>query len=376
MRKEKLKEIWRECFSDSEEYTNWYFENIYKEEDSMVIERNGEIQGGLHNFRYNFQIGSSEGSVDYLVGIGVLPEYRGMGVMDNLLRRVFEENKKNGKKIVTLTPVNERIYKKYGFEYITELEKYSFYFSESIGEKVYDIKRVTEANLTDNIILDILNVYLENMRDKKIYVKRSKEGIKKILEELFFEDGLIYTVSKENRVMGYFFLMKESGKLLVKEMMYSDLNSLKTIFYILEGYKNYYENLEIIMPKNSGLDEVFIEKKKIKKEIVKKLQGRIILVKEFLESVVEKIDKVIYVNVIDNILEENNKIYKIKNGYVEISKENIWDIKIGVDALITIGSGLKKISHLEKIGKCEINSKKRYEIEQLFKENDNYFNEY
>lgn len=376
MKKEMLKEIWKESFNDSEEYIDWYFKNIYSEKNLVTMEENGKIIGGVHKFEYKFHIGKRENFGKYLVGMGVFPEHRGTGIMENLLKRVFEKCKKNGEEIITLTPVNERIYFKYGFEYISVLEKYTFDFSELVGERILSIERITKDNFSDEIILEMINIYLTNMKGKKIYVNRSYENFKQMVKEIFFEKGILYLIYNGEVLEGYILLKKGQEEIYVKEMIYNNINSLKTIFYILEGYKNYFKKLEIIMPKNSELDEIFIEKKRIKKEIVNELQGRILLAKKFLEDTIEKIDKIIYIKVKDDILHENNNIYEIKNGEVNISTKKEWDMEIGIGALIALGSGNKRVKNLEKAGKCKIKKGKKEELELLFKEGDTYFNEY
>ena len=47
------REIWLENFTDSVDEVDFYFKNIYKKENFLILEEDSQIKGSLHENPYN-----------------------------------------------------------------------------------------------------------------------------------------------------------------------------------------------------------------------------------------------------------------------------------------------------------------------------------
>lgn len=93
MNKQQIIDLWRLSFNDSEEFIRLYFDRVYKEENTLVIEKNGQVVSALQMLPYTMTYYGTEISVAYISGACTLPSMRGKGLMRELLQNAFEEMK-------------------------------------------------------------------------------------------------------------------------------------------------------------------------------------------------------------------------------------------------------------------------------------------
>ena len=79
--KNQLKMLWKDLFNDDLEYIDWYFDNVYIEENTKIFLENNRVYGMLFENRYHLAIADEKFMGRYLVGVGVSSERRGEGIM-------------------------------------------------------------------------------------------------------------------------------------------------------------------------------------------------------------------------------------------------------------------------------------------------------
>ncbi len=77
----KLKELWKICFGDSDEYINNFFENAYAPGRTLVSMCEGEVAGAAYLFPC--EIGGRRAS--YLYAGGVFPHFRRRGIYEEMM---------------------------------------------------------------------------------------------------------------------------------------------------------------------------------------------------------------------------------------------------------------------------------------------------
>ncbi len=53
-KKEDVRHLWRECFKDSDEYLDMYFDRIYRDSDAMTVSVDNKIVSSLLSQPYKF----------------------------------------------------------------------------------------------------------------------------------------------------------------------------------------------------------------------------------------------------------------------------------------------------------------------------------
>lgn len=100
----KLKQIWKTCFGDSDEYINFFFDNMFRPENAVVAVNNGEAVGVVHMLDASFK----ETPFKYGYAIGVLPEFRGKSLCEKM--HIFIKNYcYNNGYMYGLHPANDKL---------------------------------------------------------------------------------------------------------------------------------------------------------------------------------------------------------------------------------------------------------------------------
>ena len=103
--------LWEEVFyEDSEQFTDYYFENKAEKNVGYVI---GKEPYDAMMFRtpYQLQIGQVRLEISYIVGVATRKEYRHRGYMRNLLLHSFREMYQEKNPFTFLMPANPAIYR-------------------------------------------------------------------------------------------------------------------------------------------------------------------------------------------------------------------------------------------------------------------------
>ena len=126
--KKELVHLWQVCFDEEEKPTAFFFQNAFLPEHCLVTQIHGKVAAMLHMLPGAVWDGRQVQQAHYIYGAGTLPEYRGHGVMAQLLESAAEYGKKRGDKASFLLPANESLYRYYqksGYHYGFSIKKAS-----------------------------------------------------------------------------------------------------------------------------------------------------------------------------------------------------------------------------------------------------------
>ena len=375
---DKFKSLWKELFNDETEYITWYFENIYQEKTTRYLVEEEEVLGMMFKNKYDVSIGKEWFSSRYLVGVGVAPHRRGEGIMKKLLLECLEESRRKGEEFIYLTPVDNQIYRNFGFVYISSICQYSIEF-EKMEEfkKTCKIQKISKKNCSDIILDEIVKFYKEISKDYFVKVRRGRDVYKKIFSELFCEDGEAYVSRDINGLInGYIFVLKNRD-IVIKELFFKDSKCLSSLFSIIYGYKNYYSKIKIICAEDLCLEDYFKSDKNIVKIVKNKVQARITSIEKSLLRLSKNIsnDESFKMFVTDEVIKENEGVYQIKKGVVE-KIESEYDIEINIADLTDLIYGFRDMSSVVKKDKIRFNNENiREKLEKIFIKKVNYFNQ-
>ncbi|MEG1807105.1 MAG: GNAT family N-acetyltransferase [Cetobacterium sp.] len=376
--KHQLKNLWKELFNDDLEYINWYFENIYCENTTRILKEDEEVLGMIFENTYDISVDKSDIMSRYLVGVGVAPHRRGEGIMQKLLLESLEDSKRRKEEFVYLTPIDNEIYKKFGFGYISSIAEYKLEF-EKLKEfkKSHKIQKISKVSFSVEILDEIANFYNKITKNYFIKVGRDREVYNKIFSELFCEDGVAY-ISRDgsNEINGYMFVLK-SEDILIKEILFENKEVLSSLFSIVYGYKNYYSKVKVICAEDSYLEDYFKSDKGVIKTIKNKIQARIISPELALMRISEKLedDEVLKIYIYDEVIKDNEGCYQIdKNSIKKIDQK--CDLEITISDLVTLIYGFRNADNAIKTGCLKINNKNINQIlDKIFVKKINYFNQ-
>lgn len=376
--KNQLKMLWKDLFNDDLEYIDWYFDNVYIEENTKIFLENNRVYGMLFENRYHLAIADEKFMGRYLVGVGVSSERRGEGIMKELFLESLSEAYRYGEEFIYLVPIDKKIYERFGFSYISMLSKYKLDFSVlSDLKKEFRIERIQNENYEQTLLIKLKEFYKEVSKEYYIKVAREKEDYRKILSEVFAENGSVY-ISYDilGKINGYMSLIKPEN-IYVKELLFKDKSSLEGMLSILYGYKDYYKKIEIILPENTYLEDYLNSERTVEKNIENKVQARIVCVEKALKRISKELKEgeelKIYIQ--DRYIEKNTGIFKINK--CEVKKiEGEFDLSLSIKDLTTLVYGFRDYKSLKKIESFYIKNKDIEQIlSRIFMRRINYFNQ-
>lgn len=118
-----VRKMWKECFDDTDEFLDIYFEYKYKEENTLIFFVEGVAAASLQMLPYEITFYREKIPFAYLAGLCTLPEYRNKGYMSQLILKAHEILKERNIPLAILVPAEDWLfgfYEKYGYEQVFE----------------------------------------------------------------------------------------------------------------------------------------------------------------------------------------------------------------------------------------------------------------
>ena len=380
--KEIAIKFWKDSFKDSEEQIKFYFDNVYNGKNYLVLEDNSKIVSSLHENDYIFNFNNKSVNSKYIVGVSTDITMRNKGYMSKLLISMLENSKKKSMPFVFLTPINPIIYRKFGFEYFSNIEYYNFSVEELTNFKLpsnnYSYIEINEEN--KNLYLDaLIKIYNSNMKDDFCYLERDNFYFDKILKEANSDGMKTFILYKNKVASAYIIFSLYEEKIEIRECLALNSISYKEILALIYGYRDYYKNINLASPNNSNIEFLFDNQLNIEKIVKPFMMMRILNPLSIFKNLKLKNSNIkIYIE--DRILKENTGLYSLNN---EISFSNIleekttYDLKIDIGDLVFLITGYFSIDELIKLGKIDIKNKNVIKnLNKIFFKKNSYLYEF
>ena len=381
--KEMAIKFWKDSFKDSEEQIKFYFDNIYNEKNYLVLEDNSKIVSSLHENDYIFNFNNESIKSKYIVGVSSDITMRNKGYMSKLLISMLENSKKKSMPFVFLTPINPKIYRKFGFEYFSNIEYYNFSIEELANFKLpsnnYSYIEINNEENKKLYLKDLIKVYNSNMEDKFCYLERDNFYFDKILKEAISDEMKIFILYKNKVASAYIIFGLYEENIEIRECMALDGISYKEILALIYGYRDYYKNVSLASPNNSSLEFLFENQLSIEKIVKPFMMLRILDPLAIFKNLkLENSNIRIYIE--DKILKENTGLYcldkEIKFSNITEEKAS-YDLKIDIGELVFLITGYFSIDDLVKLGKIDIKNKNIIKkLNKIFSKKNSYLYEF
>ena len=380
--KEIAIKFWKDSFKDSEEQIKFYFDNIYNEKNYLVLEDNSKIVSSLHENDYIFNFNNESIKSKYIVGVSSDITMRNKGYMSKLLISMLENSKKKAMPFVFLTPINPKIYRKFGFEYFSNIEYYNFSVEELANFKLpnneYSYIEINEKN--KNLYLnDLIKIYNTNMKDNFSYLDRNDFYFDKVLKETISDEMKTFILYKNKIASAYIIFGLYEENIEIRECMALDGISYKEIFALIYGYRDYYKTISLASPNNSSIEFLFENQLNIEKIVKPFMMMRVLNPLSIFKNLkLENSNIKIYIE--DKILKENTGLYSLNNqiSFSNINEEKAsCDLKIDITDLVFLITGYFSIDDLVKLEKIDIKNKNIIKkLNKIFSKKNSYLYEF
>lgn len=183
--KAHIKEIWKQCFGDSDEYIDFFLENVFECENALVIRDSGIPISVLHILPIDLKIKSDSISAGYIYAAATLPQYQGMGLMKKLLLSAEEIAVERGIKVLILVPASESLflfYEKAGYKSVVDVFAYDNKKHKKINNNV---------TIEDCDFEDFYKIRSQSFKNEDVFFKWNEKLLRYIYSRAFFTNKII-----------------------------------------------------------------------------------------------------------------------------------------------------------------------------------------
>lgn len=198
--REKVRKLWKLCFSDSKEFVDMYFHLRYNSEVNVAIESGDEVIAALQMLPYPMTFCGSEVPTAYVSGACTHPDYRSRGVMRELLSQAFGRMYRNDVAFSTLIPAEPWLFDYYarmGYVAAFHYGQRTFHLPAD-GKDTFPPTGIAWQFQTFTDYSEDAYQYLNRkMQERPCCLQHTEGDFRVILADLNLSEGYIFTLSNE-----------------------------------------------------------------------------------------------------------------------------------------------------------------------------------
>lgn len=373
--KNNIIDIWNYCFDDGPKFTDYYFNDKYKHENTIVVE-DDEIVSSLQLNQYNLKLNDKIYDTSYVVGVSTFPQARGKGYMKHIMDFTLNELYRKNQLVSILMPIDYRLYRKYGYEHCYDQIEYEIDIEDLSGFKS---KGFLKKAKLDNIN-DLINIENNFLKDLNGTIIRDKNYYENLFKEVESEDGHIY-IHEDELKDGYIIYFINNENIFVRELYYNNLNALKGILRFLYNHNTQCKKVTISSPIDDKIRFILSNPKTANIKLKPFMMGRVINFKKYLESLNIKSNENLSINISvkDDFIKENNKIFKIHLNNNKLNVESgdyIPDVEFNINTITQLAFSYINGKEAYLLNDLKENKKVIEFLDLIFVKKENYVNEY
>ena len=379
--KDQVVSVWNYCFEDGEDFVKYYFENVYDENNTIIIEENDEVLSALQLNKYTIDLRDNKYDVSYVVGVSSKPEVRGLGYMKHLMAYTLEELYKNGEIVSLLMAIDYRLYKRYGFDHCYDQIQYNLRTDELLGFRLSS--KLRKATFEDAETLS--RIYTKAMESLNGYAVRDKAYFNRFIKEVSSESGYIYIDEENNSYIAYYI---QGDTFFVRELIYNNISSLKSMLAYIYNHNTQCKKTVINAPVDDKIKLIIANLKTCEIKLIPFMAGRVINFEKYIESLnscnidTQKINnESIKIKVIDKYIKQNNSVFKISvcDNKIKIQRvEEDYDIELDINSITQLAFSYlntDEILILNEIDESSLINTQKELLNALFEKRINYIDE-
>jgi len=216
--KQEVKELWKLCFNDSDEFVEMYFRLRYSSDTTMYIQSGNMIVSSLQMPYYPMTFEGTEIQTAYISGACTHPDYRGKGVMAHLLAESFSRMVQKNIPLSVLIPANPGLY-----DYYAKTGYARAFFRTQIEQNVSDIA-IAKGNLRFEHITAydqrIFEYFTKKAYSRPNYVQHTATDFEAVMEDLRIGEGTVTVATRRgarDKIVGILFSYPEGDHLITPE---------------------------------------------------------------------------------------------------------------------------------------------------------------
>jgi len=319
--KEQVKNLWKVCFTDSDEFMDMYFSLRYREEINLAIRKNEQVVSALQMIPYPMTFCGQIVNTSYISGACTHPEERNHGFMKKLLIESFRRMHRQKVAFSTLIPAEPWLFDYYNrFGYATV-----FYYSVCAVpvKKSTPLPTTYQIHSTTGSVEEVYDYFQAKMQERPCCVQHTEADFAVVLADMSLTGGRLYWLSEKHQIKALAFTYQEKGLLQVKELL-GNSQEEKDLLLSAIAQENECGSLTVTQPVSEGCSTLKLG------------MARIIHTQQVLSTWAScHFHTELYIHLEDAQLPSNSGYYQIRKGKCTYSdvKDNATYIEMDIAAL-------------------------------------------
>ncbi|MGP1567546.1 MAG: GNAT family N-acetyltransferase [Peptoanaerobacter stomatis] len=371
--KKAVKILWKYCFTDTDEYIDYYFTKRYDVKNNYLMKKNNVVISSLMTNPYKIDINGNISDTAYIVGISCDATNRGRGYVSTLIKKTLKGRYLKGEDVSMLMPIDTNIYTRYGYANIADMIELDIPLERIKNKRCNDV----EVKAYDESLLkDLIYVYSKSCENFGAYFVRDEIYFKNFIDEINLENGYVYLAYFDNEPIAYMvfypkYELEKTG--FVREIFSLSKSGYDKLLDIVKSHYTQIKNILLHTSKNSHLLQYFDNDNNIVYKIKPFIMSRVINVLNTLKNLNSQ--ERFCIEIKDDIIEENNAKFEVYKDLVKKTEEKC-NFSINIYDFTQLYFGYSSLDYV--IFKNNISLEKdEYDIlKKIFLQKDNYFNDY
>ncbi|EHL19907.1 hypothetical protein HMPREF9628_01080 [Peptoanaerobacter stomatis] len=371
--KKAVKILWKYCFTDTDEYIDYYFTKRYDVKNNYLMKKNNVVISSLMTNPYKIDINGNISDTAYIVGISCDATNRGRGYVSTLIKKTLKDRYLKGEDVSMLMPIDTNIYTRYGYANIADMIELDIPLERIKNKRCNDV----EVKAYDESLLkDLIYVYSKSCENFGAYFVRDEIYFKNFIDEINLENGYVYLAYFDNEPIAYMvfypkYELEKTG--FVREIFSLSKSGYDKLLDIVKSHYTQIKNILLHTSKNSHLLQYFDNDNNIVYKIKPFIMSRVINVLSTLKNLNSQ--ERFCIEIKDDIIEENNAKFEVYKDLVKKTEEKC-NFSINIYDFTQLYFGYSSLDYV--IFKNNISLEKdEYDIlKTIFLQKDNYFNDY
>lgn len=237
-RKEQIKTLWQKCFDDREDFVEFYFDRVYRDDNALSLEREGRVVSALQMIPYTMTWCGTEIRVAYISGACTDPKERGKGLMGELLHKSFHEMRRREYDITALIPASDSLFEFYRAYGYTEVFDYSLQTFEC-PEIPSDIRTTPSVSLDKSASKQWFDYFDARLRKRPSCLLHTEDDFRNNMLDTTMAHGRVIGIpGPGGHPCGIAFMTATEQEVFIKEMLYdNDTIKEKLLFKAAESFQ-------------------------------------------------------------------------------------------------------------------------------------------
>ena len=210
----QIQSLWKISFPEDPAFNDWFFKNIYRDENTLVHVVGNQVCAMLQMYPYYLTMDEFALPVQYIYGVCTHPDFRKQGLMAQLLHFAWEIGKENGQSASVLIPQENwlfDIYGKFGYRCGFFLEKIDL----DVARKPWEDCLIVEAAEED--IDQMSSIYKQQTSAQPGVMLRSRDDWTKQMRLYRAMGGHVYCLKRNESCYAYGFVSFSDEILTIQE---------------------------------------------------------------------------------------------------------------------------------------------------------------